>query len=156
MIIKYLLLVAACLISFSLSAQCCGKKTVDADVQKQETLNAVSASAETNQAKLPKLVDLGAKKCIPCKKMAPILEELTLEYKGIMDVEFIDVWEKENVEKAKQYGIQSIPTQIFFDGNGKEVWRHEGYISKEDILAKWKELGSDMEKMKKEKEQKSK
>lgn len=103
-------------------------------------------------AKLPKLVDLGAKKCIPCKKMAPILDELTKEYQGIMVVEFIDVWEKENVPKAQQYGIQSIPTQIFLDIDGKELWRHEGYISKEDILSKWKELGYDVEKLKKEKE----
>lgn len=101
-----------------------------------------TAKTETqNAAKLPKLLDLGAKKCIPCKKMAPILDELTLEFKGIFDVEFIDVWQPENRDKAKSYGIQSIPTQIFFDANGKELWRHVGFISKEDILKKWQELG---------------
>ncbi len=92
-------------------------------------------------AKLPKLLDLGAHKCIPCKKMAPILEELKKEYKGIFDVEFIDVWDKENAKKAEEYKIESIPVQIFFDSDGKEVWRHEGFFSKEEILAKWKELG---------------
>jgi thioredoxin 1 len=90
---------------------------------------------------LPKLVDLGAKACIPCKKMAPILDELTTEYKGVFDVEFIDVWMPENQEKAKAYGIKSIPTQIFLDAKGKELARHEGFISKEDILKKWQELG---------------
>lgn len=90
---------------------------------------------------LPKLVDLGAKKCIPCKRMAPILDELAKEYKGMFDVEFIDVWQPENKEKAKAHAIASIPTQIFFDASGKELWRHEGFISKEDILKKWKELG---------------
>jgi thioredoxin 1 len=73
--------------------------------------------------------------------MAPILEALTVEYKGVFDVEFIDVWQAENREKAKAHGIQMIPTQIFFDAAGKELWRHEGYFSKEDILKKWKELG---------------
>ena len=73
--------------------------------------------------------------------MAPILEELRKEYKGIFDVEFIDVGKRENAAKAKKYGIKVIPTQIFFDRNGKELWRHKGFMSKEDILAKWRELG---------------
>ncbi len=102
-------------------------------------------------AKLPKLLDLGAKKCIPCKMMAPILDELAKEYAGGMDVEFIDVWQKENAERAQKYNIQAIPTQIFFDADGKELWRHEGFISKEDIFKKWKELGYDFEKLKNEK-----
>ncbi len=136
---KYLLLFVLCLSGMSLFAQCCGGKPQE------------GSSASTVAAKLPKLVDLGAKKCIPCKKMAPILDELTQEYQGVMAVEFIDVWEKENVDKAKQYKIESIPTQIFLDADGKELWRHEGYISKEDILAKWQTLGYDMVKLKKEK-----
>jgi thioredoxin 1 len=89
--------------------------------------------------KLPRLVDLGAKTCIPCKMMAPILEELRSEHKGKLQVEFIDVWK--NQSAGGQYGIRVIPTQIFFDPSGKELFRHVGFISKEDILAKWKELG---------------
>ena len=89
-------------------------------------------------AKLPKLLDLGAGKCIPCKMMAPILEELKKEYAGRMEVVFIDVWEKP--EAAKPYGIETIPTQIFFDAEGKELFRHVGFFAKDDILAKWKEL----------------
>ena len=90
-------------------------------------------------AKLPKLLDLGAGKCIPCKMMAPILEELKKEYAGRMNVEFIDVWV--NRDAGKPYGIEMIPTQIFFDAEGKELFRHTGFFAKEDILAKWKELG---------------
>ena len=93
---------------------------------------------------LPKLLDLGATKCIPCKLMAPILEEMKTEFAGRLEVEFIDVWQKENAEKGRKYGIESIPTQIFFDAAGKELWRHVGFISKEDILAKWKEFGVDL------------
>ncbi len=92
---------------------------------------------------LPRLVDLGARKCIPCKMMAPILEELKTEYAGRLKVDFIDVWE--NPDAGKGYGIRMIPTQIFYDSSGKELFRHEGFFSKADILAKWKELGVDIE-----------
>ena len=90
---------------------------------------------------LPRLVDLGAGMCIPCKMMAPILEELRKEYEGRLDVVVIDV--NEEKEEAARYKIDLIPTQIFFDPSGKELFRHEGFFSKEDILAKWKELGFD-------------
>ena len=88
---------------------------------------------------LPRLVDLGAGKCIPCKKMAPILEELKKEYAGRLEVEFIDVWK--NPDAGKKYGIKLIPTQIFYDASGKELFRNQGFLGKDDILAKWKELG---------------
>lgn len=91
------------------------------------------------KAKLPRLVDLGAGKCIPCKKMAPILEKLKKEYAGRLEVDFIDVWK--GPDAGKPYGIRLIPTQIFYDAAGKELFRHEGFFSEEDILAKWKELG---------------
>lgn len=91
------------------------------------------------EKKLPRLLDLGAKKCIPCKMMAPLLEELAKEYKGKMDVVFIDVWE--NPGAGEKYGIQSIPTQILYDADGKEFFRHVGFYPKEDILAKFKEKG---------------
>jgi len=71
--------------------------------------------------------------------MAPILEELTVEYAGVFDVEFIDVWKQP--DQAEKYGVETIPTQIFFDASGKEVFRHVGFFSKEEILAKWKEIG---------------
>ncbi|NQT18274.1 MAG: thioredoxin fold domain-containing protein [Planctomycetes bacterium] len=99
-----------------------------------------TAAADAGK-KLPLLLDLGSKKCIPCKLMAPILEELDNEYAGKFDVTFIDVWQKENAQAARKHGIKLIPTQIFFDANGKELWRHEGFLSKKAILGKWKELG---------------
>ena len=90
---------------------------------------------------LPKLVDLGATKCIPCKMMAPILEELKAEYAARLRVDFVDVWE--NPGAGNEYSIQVIPTQIFYDASGKELFRHEGFMSKQDILDKCKELGID-------------
>jgi len=88
---------------------------------------------------LPQLVDLGAEKCIPCKMMAPVLKELKTEFAGQLEVEFIDVLKKPDA--GKPYRISLIPTQIFYDASGKEMFRHEGFFSKEDILSKWRELG---------------
>ena len=88
---------------------------------------------------LPALIDLGAGKCIPCKMMAPILEELAVEYADQFSVTVYDVWEQE--EYAKQYGIRSIPTQIFLDADGVELYRHEGFMAKADILKQWASLG---------------
>ena len=99
----------------------------------------VAATNAPAKADLPRLVDLGADKCIPCKMMVPVLKELTKEYVGRMQVEFIDVWK--NPDAGKAYKISLIPTQIFFDAAGKELFRHEGFFSKNDILSKWKELG---------------
>lgn len=111
-----------------------------------QTATADRASTEpaAKHSSTPKLVDLGSKSCIPCQKMAPILEELTKEFAGKFQVEFIDVNLQENLKVAQQYDIKLIPTQIFLDKDGKELWRHEGFLGKEDILAKWKELGYDL------------
>ena len=92
----------------------------------------------------PRLVDLGADKCIPCKRMVPILDELKKEYASRLVVEFFDVWK--NPDVGERYKIKLIPTQIFCDAGGKELFRHEGFFSKENILAKWKELGFNFDK----------
>lgn len=90
---------------------------------------AALASRVTGQ--LPRLVDLGADKCIPCKKMAPILEALRNDYAGAVEVVFLDVWK--NPKAADPYHIRLIPTQIFFDRAGRERGRHEGFIPREEI-----------------------
>jgi len=102
----------------------------------------VETPLETPTAPLPRLVDLGANKCIPCKKMAPILEEITEEYRGSLRVDFIDVWKDPSA--GKSWGIRVIPTQIFIDAKGVERFRHEGFMPKQAILQKWKELEVDL------------
>ena len=77
------------------------------------------------------MVDLGAGKCIPCKRMAPIIESLKVDYAGSVDVQFIDVWK--DAQAGKPYGIRLIPTQVFFDRKGRERFRHEGFFAREDI-----------------------
>ena len=99
----------------------------------------VTAPPSPAASKLPRLLDIGATACIPCKLMAPILQELKTEYAGKLQIDFIDVWK--DPEAGRPYGIESIPTQIFFDASGKELYRHQGFIDKADILAKCRELG---------------
>jgi thioredoxin 1 len=97
------------------------------------------AQAESQSAKLPTLVDLGKGTCIPCKKMKPILDELTVEYKGRAIVKVIDL--RYEPQEAKKYGIRLIPTQIFYDAEGNEVYRHEGFMDKQSIKSKFAEMG---------------
>lgn len=97
---------------------------------------AVEAASENP---LPRLLDLGAGKCASCKAMTKVLDEMEVTFAGQLNVEFIDVWENEGA--TEQYGIRMIPTQIFFDAKGDELFRHEGFYSQADMLAKWAELG---------------
>lgn len=113
-----------------------------ATITESKPQNAENAKMAETTAKLPRLLDLGADKCIPCKMMAPILEELKTTYNGKLQVDFIDVWKKP--DEANKYKISIIPTQIFYDSAGKELFRHEGFFPKEDIIAKWKEFGVDL------------
>ena len=105
-------------------------------------LAAVVSSFAAEKPKLPRLLELGSDKCIPCKAMAPILKELKKDCAGRLEVEFIDVWK--NKPAAETHGVKIIPTQIFFDAAGNERFRHEGFFGKDDILAKWKELGVEL------------
>ncbi|MFH1842717.1 MAG: thioredoxin family protein [bacterium] len=111
-----------------------------AAVSEEQAAPAVAPQGEAGRGDpLPRLVDLGADKCIPCKKMAPILEQLRVDYAGRFEVVFIDVWKKR--DEATKYDIKLIPTQIFFAADGKELFRHQGFFSREDILRTWQEHG---------------
>lgn len=88
---------------------------------------------------IPVLAEFGHNRCIPCRQMAPILEEITKEYKGKLIVKTIDVYEHNNL--AMQYRIRLIPTQIFFDSRANESYRHEGFLEKYLIIQKLNEIG---------------
>jgi len=85
------------------------------------------------------LVDLGADSCIPCKMMAPILKKLEKDYQGKAAIVFVDVWKDK--EPARRFGIRTIPTQIFFDKDGNEVYRHVGFMSEDAIVTQLKNMG---------------
>jgi thioredoxin 1 len=91
---------------------------------------------------MPRLLDLGSKSCTACTLLEPVLEELRKNYAGKLQVDFIDVWEHEQV--ATDYGIEIIPVQIFFDAEGQELYRHQGFISAQEVAAKFKELGIEL------------
>ncbi len=100
------------------------------------------ASPATQPAEaLPRLVELGAGKCQACKAMAPIIERLRKAYAGRIEVESVDVIQDR--DRAREIDYRLIPSQVFFDASGKELWRHEGFMPKDEIEAKFKELGMD-------------
>lgn len=85
------------------------------------------------------LLDLGADKCVPCRMMAPIIEDLKKEYNGRAAIIFIDVWKNEG--QSGKYKVRVIPTQIFYDKEGKEVYRHEGFLDRKSITGMFEKLG---------------
>lgn len=92
------------------------------------------------QSGKPLLVDFGANSCLPCRQIRPILKEIKQEYADKANVLVIDVYKFK--ELAREYKVQLIPTLIFFDKNGKEVFRHLGAWDKESIKNKLKEIGA--------------
>ncbi|MEW6116008.1 MAG: thioredoxin family protein [Nitrospirota bacterium] len=85
------------------------------------------------------MLELGSVGCIPCEQMKPVMQKLSTNYKGKLEVIFIDV--KKDRETAMRYGVYMIPVQVFLDKNGKEVYRHMGYFSYEEIVPVLKKMG---------------
>lgn len=94
---------------------------------------------EVAKIALPKLLDFGAGTCIPCKKMAPILKELTEEYKGKVVIKIIEVYQERELTRINR--IQLIPTQIFFNAKNQEIYRHVGFMDKEQIKKVFEKMG---------------
>lgn len=112
-----------------------------AESANKKTANAADSTKTAAEIKkpLPKLIDLGSKGCIPCKKMAPILDSLREEYKGKAEIIFIDT--RENRQAGLDYKISFIPTQVFIDTTGKEIYRHVGFFPADSIVAHLKAMG---------------
>jgi len=87
----------------------------------------------------PVVADFGRGLCIPCKMMKPILDDLKEEYAGRTEILIIEIDEYPAV--TQRVGIRAIPTQIFYDAQGKELDRHQGFLPREDIVAKLAEMG---------------
>lgn len=123
---KYVILILSCLI-FSSTA------FAELPSGNQFTIQAALASG------LPTIVDFGAQSCTPCKKMAPILEQLAKDYKGRANIIFVDVWQDNSM--GKRYGVQMIPTQLFFNTAGKASAKHIGFLDRQSIIDILKKLG---------------
>lgn len=87
----------------------------------------------------PALLDIGGAECIPCKSMRPVLEELNEEWQGKIVVNFVDYWKYPDL--AKQFEFSSIPTQFFYDENGKLYTTHLGAITKQEVIDTFKKMG---------------
>lgn len=90
-------------------------------------------------AAVPRLICVGAGKCVPCRMMEPIREALRTEYEGRLAVEYHDITKE--ADAAERYGIHVIPTSILQDATGKEVGRLEGYVEKQVILERFRQAG---------------
>jgi len=125
----------------------------------------VTSNLDMEQLKsygLPIIIDFGADSCIPCKEMAPVLEELNESLRGKAIIKFVDVWKYKEI--GQNFPIQVIPTQFFFDKDGnpyspsddldikltkynkndsnEHVYTvHEGGLTKDQMLTVLKELG---------------
>ena len=86
-------------------------------------------------------IELGSLKCVPCKMMQPIIAEIEKKYADQVKVIFYDVWTSEGRPYGQKYGVRAIPTQIFLDKDGKEFFRHMGFLSKEKIVEVLKKQG---------------
>ncbi len=124
------------------------RKNAKVDIN-QERLQKIAAKApemnteeELKQALTsgkPILVDFGANNCLPCRQMRPVLKEIGTEYSEKTRVLAIDVYKNQNL--AREYKILMLPTLVFFDAKGKEVFRNVGIMEKEKIVGKLKEIG---------------
>lgn len=119
--------------------------TKEAGVASIEAKAAESADVSSQIAAKPKMIEFGSKQCKACKAMEPVMENLKKSHSEAFEIEFVDVWLPENNAFAKSYSISSIPTQVFLDSTGKELARNTGFFSEENILAKWRELGIDVD-----------
>jgi len=110
-------------------------------LQTTASADIIAPASDTAPLKLPRIIDFGSKQCQACKAMEPVLESLATNHADKFKTEFVDVWVPENQTFAKSYEISSIPTQVFLNAEGKEVYRNTGFISEEDVIAKFTELG---------------
>jgi thioredoxin 1 len=100
---------------------------VDAPAQQDQGQGAASATPVVT------FVELGSVRCIPCKKMQPVMKAIEEKYAGAVKVVFHDVWTDEGKAKGEKYNVRLIPTQVFLDAAGKEFYRHEGFLPEQEI-----------------------
>lgn len=117
------------------------KAAVTNQVNPQQTAAPVNAAAAPVSKIKVTFIELGSVKCVPCKMMVPVMEEIEKKYGSEVKVVFHDVWTAAGEPYARQFGIRGIPTQIFLDENGKEFHRHTGFYPLEQILPVLKEKG---------------
>ncbi len=84
------------------------------------------------------MADIGSTTCIPCKMMEPVMENLRAAYKGRAAIIFVNI--DKHPAAGREYGLRAIPTQIFYNNQGVEKWRHVGFLNQKQAAAKLDEL----------------
>lgn len=115
-----------------------------ADASADPAPSDTAAAAETSTVGKAKLMCFGAERCVPCRMMIPVREALAEAYPDTLIIEFVDVWKDRSA--GERSNIRVIPTAIFINAEGNEVYRQEGYMDKDTIVAKFKEHGVSLEK----------
>jgi len=85
------------------------------------------------------MLELGSVGCIPCEQMRPVMEKLRTNYKGKLEVVFVDV--RKDKKNGRRFGVAMIPTQVFLDQDGKEFHRHIGFLGYDEIVPVLKKAG---------------
>jgi len=100
--------------------------------EKQNSQTSINKKSETKYKVT--FIELGSVRCIPCKKMQPVIKSIEEKYSKQVNVIFYDVWTAEGKEKSKQFVFDEIPTQLFIDKEGKEYFRHVGFFSEQEVI----------------------
>lgn len=98
-----------------------------------------SELADSLKSGRPTLADFGKDWCVPCRMMVPVLKQAARDYRGKANVVFVNL--EQYPDLGTRHRIAAMPTQILFDGKGKEIKRHMGYIGTEDIERELAALG---------------
>jgi thioredoxin 1 len=134
---KWLFLVIIALLMVMVNCGNAGKKSGNNELAVR------SANGQSNEQGSYKVtfIELGSVRCIPCKMMQPIMQEIEKEYGEQVKVVFYDVWTDEGRPYGNKYGITAIPTQVFLDSEGKEYYRHTGFFPKDQLVEILKQKG---------------
>jgi len=135
-VVTLLILIFSKSLCYHTSVEQANEPNTEQKVKSEENLIINDEQLDFSKHKVT-FIELGADKCIPCKAMQPVMREIAQEYKGMIQVVFYDVWK--TPKYAKDYGIQLIPTQVFIDKNGEEIFRHVGFYAKKEIVKMLKE-----------------
>jgi thioredoxin 1 len=118
------------LVTFAFAFACSGQDTDTTKVEVNQKLN--TDKSDTLKPMIT-FVELGSVKCIPCRKMQPVMKAIEEKYGDQIEVVFYDVWKPEQRKYAEEFAIRLIPTQVFLNSEGKELFRHEGFFPEESI-----------------------
>jgi thiol-disulfide isomerase/thioredoxin len=108
-------------------------------IEAQSLLAADNPVDKARRSGKPAMVEFGATGCVPCDMMQPILDKLKKDYPEKLNVVFIHVGEEQIL--ASRYGIRAIPVQVFYDAQGKEVFRHTGFLAESEVTKQLVKMG---------------